>query len=323
VSGAGLTRANVTRLVVLACIWGASFLLIKFALEGLSPIQIVLARLSFGTLALVAILAVRRIALPRGGRMWGHLALMAVVANVIPFFLFGWGEQRITSGMAGVLNGTTPLFTLVFASAALPEERLSLGRALGLLIGFTGVVLVVGPWDQSGANALSGQLAIVLAAACYGVAFTYTRRFISGRGNPLALAAGQLGAGAVLLWVAAPLVAADPVSLTTRVVLSAGALGAVGTGLAYMLYYRLITDAGATTASMVTYLIPVVAVILGVAVLREPLTWNLFAGAAVVIFGVAVADGRLRRRPAGAGAEPAGVDAPVLAAEDAGRDGRH
>ena len=290
-----LSGANIARLLILACIWGASFVLIKFSLEGLSPIQIVLARLSFGTLALLVILAARRIPLPRDLRMWGHLTLMAVVANVIPFFLFGWGEQRITSGMAGVLNGTTPLFTLLIAAALLPAERLSPARAMGLLAGFAGVVLVVGPWRSEGANELSGQLAIVLAAACYGVAFTYTRRFISGRGEPLALAAGQLGAGTLMLWVAAPLIAAEPMELTARVVLSAATLGAVGTGLAYLLYYRLITDAGATTASMVTYLIPVVAVILGVAVLGEPVTWNLFAGAAVVILGVAIADGRFTR----------------------------
>lgn len=294
-SGGRLSRANIVRLVVLAGIWGASFLLIKLALEGMTPAQIVLGRLTAATATLLLILAVRRQRLPRDPALWGHFAVMGIVANIVPWFLFGWGELRITSGMAGVLNGTTPLFTLVIAAAMLPEERLSATRAMGLLIGFAGVVLVVGPWQSDGGNALSGQLACLAASACYGVSFTYTRRFISGRGEVLALSAGQLGVATVLLWLFAPLVAADPVDWSVTVTGSVLALGALGTAVAYLLYYRLIIDAGATTASMVTYLIPVFAVVLGVLVLSEALTWNLFAGAAVVILGVAIADGRFTR----------------------------
>lgn len=290
-----LSRANVARLVVLAGIWGASFLFIKLALEGMTPAQIVLGRLTAATVTLLVVLVLRRQPLPRDPALWGHFALMGVVANIVPFFLFGWGEQRITSGMAGVLNGTTPLFTLVIAAAMLPEERLSTTRALGLITGFAGVILVVGPWQIDGANALSGQIACLVASVCYGVSFTYTRRFISGRGEVLALSVGQLGMATVLLWLVAPLIAADPVDWTVPVTASVLALGALGTGVAYLLYYRLIADAGATTASMVTYLIPVFAVVLGVLVLDEALTWNLFAGAAVVILGVAIADGRFTR----------------------------
>lgn len=293
-SGTGLSRGNVVRLMVLATIWGSSFLLIKFALEGLSPVQIVMARLTAGAVTLLAVLAVRRQPLPKDRMLWVHLTAMSVVANIIPFFLFGWGEQRITSGMAGVLNGTTPLFTMLFAVSMLPEERLSLGRALGLFFGFVGVVVVVGPWDQSGVNAWTGQLGVVLAAACYGIGLTYTRRYITGRGDLVGLVAGQLLAGSVLLWLFAPVLADTPMHLDARVVLSSLGLGAIGTGFAFLLFFRLIQDAGATTASMVTYLIPVVAVVLGVVVLAEPLTWNLFVGAAVVIVGVAIADGRLR-----------------------------
>jgi drug/metabolite transporter (DMT)-like permease len=314
VNGVRLSRGNTVRLLVLAMIWGASFLLIKLALEGVSPMQIVLGRLSFGALALGLLLAVRRQPLPREPALWGHLLLMAVVANIVPFFLFGWGEQHVTSGMAGVLNGTTPLFTLVFAMALLPEERLSGLRALGLLVGFVGVVLVVGPWRNGGENALPGQLACLGAAACYGVSFTYTRRHISGRAPVLPLSVAQLLCAAGLLWIVAPVVAWTPVELTPTVVASVVGLGAVGTGMAYALYYRLIHDAGATTASMVTYLIPVFAVALGIAVLGEPLTWNLFGGAAVVILGVLVADGRLGARPR-AVVSPV-VDAPVVRAAD-------
>ncbi len=301
-----MSRATAARLAVLALVWGSSFLLIKLALEGLTPIQVVLGRLVAGAGVLGVIVRLRRQPLPRTAALWGHLALMGIVANIVPFFLFAWGEQRISSGLAGVLNGTTPLFTLAIAMGALPEERLSAQRAGGLLLGFAGVVLVVGPGlGPEGADGLlgsvPGQLACLAAAACYGVAFVYTRRFLAGSGfPPLALSACQLGAASAMLAVLAPVVARTPVQLTLSVVASVAVLGAVGTGLAYLLFYRLIGDAGATTVSMVTYLIPVVAVILGIIVLGEPLTWNVFAGAAVVIVGVALAEGRLRpaRQPA-------------------------
>lgn len=305
-----MSRASFARLGALAMAWGASFLLIKLALEGLSPMQIVVGRVSGGALVLWAILLLRRQPLPRGVRLWGHLAVLGVVANIVPFFLFGFGEERITSGLAGVLNGSTPLFTLLFALALLPEERLSLARGLGLALGLVGVVLVVGPWDTNPlTSSVPGQLACLGASSCYAAAFVYTRRFVSGSGfPPVSLAAGQLGAAAVLLWVAAPVLARGDVALTGTVVGAVAVLGGVGTGVAYLFYYRLIADAGATSTSMVTYLIPVVAVTLGVLVLAEPVGWNLFAGAAVVILGVALAEGRLRRVVPLPPARPPGQD---------------
>lgn len=301
-----MSRASIIRFVALACIWGSSFLLIKLALAGLSPVQIAYARLAAGAVVLLTVLAVRRQRLPGDRVLWGHLALMSFVANIIPFSLFGFGEERITSGLAGVLNGTTPLFTLGFAVGFLPEERLSAMRAAGFVLGFVGVVLVIGPWDQNPlTSSIPGQLACLGAAMCYGAAFVYTRRFITPRGvHPTVLAAGQLTAAVGVLTLGFPVVAASPVHLDPVVAGSALALGAFGTGIAYLLYYRLIVDAGATTTSMVTYLIPVVAVILGVLVLSEPVTWNVFAGAVVVILGVMVAEGRVRRRL------PETVDAP-------------
>lgn len=310
-----MTRASLVRLGALSLAWGASFLMIKLALEGLSPTQIVLGRLSAGAAVLWVFVGLRRPALPREPRLWGHLLVLGFVGNIVPFTLFGFAEERITSGLAGVLNGATPLFTLGFALGLLPEERLSLARGLGLCLGFVGVFLVVGPWDTNPlTSSVAGQLACLGASACYAIAFVYTRRFVSGSGYaPSTLAAGQLGAAAVLLWAAAPLVASDEIALTATVVGAVAVLGAIGTGIAYLLYYRLIADAGATSTSMVTYLIPIVAVTLGVIVLSEPVGWNLFAGAAVVILGVAIAEGRLdgvaaRLLPASAPA-PSGEDA--------------
>ncbi len=299
-----MNRANLLRLALLALIWGASFLLIALALDGLSPAQIVLTRLVSGAAVLVGIVLARRLQLPRSPVLWAHLGLMGLFANAVPNLLFAWAQERITSGLAGVLNATTPLFTLVLATTFLPSERLSPLRAAGLLLGFLGVVIVIGPWDSDPlTSSIPGQLACLGAACCYGIAFVYTRRFITGRhARPEALAAGQLMAAAAILLAAAPFVATDPVRLDPVVVGSVLTLGLVATGLAYVLYYRLITEAGATSAAMVTYLIPVVAVTLGYLVLDEPVGWNLFAGAAVVILGVAMAEGRLTLRSAGSAA---------------------
>ena len=179
-----MRRASAIRLALLACLWGASFLFIKVALRGLSPVQIVLGRLALGAAVLLIVVALRREPLPRSPIVWWHLAVAAVVANIVPYFLFGWGEQRTSSALAGVLNATTPLFTLVFALATRTEPRTTAVRLAGLLLGFVGALTVLAPWQVgSGQGSLSGQAACLLAAACYGVAFVYMRRFLTGRGQ--------------------------------------------------------------------------------------------------------------------------------------------
>lgn len=293
---AALNRASVLRLLLLACIWGMSFLFIKVSLEGMAPTQLVLARIALGMTALLAIVAVRGDRLPREPAVWGHLAVLGLLANLIPFSGFAWGEQHIASGLAGIYNASTPLFTLLVAMAALPEERPTRDRTVGLVLGFLGVLVVLAPWRGVGSGALAGQLACLVAAACYGVAITYTRKYLSPRGYaPLVLAAAQLMCATATLAVLVPLWATGPVRLAPRVVASILALGAFGTGIAYLLFYRLIAEVGATAASTVTYLAPLVAVAVGVAVLGETVAWNDFVGAGVVLLGVAVAGGQLRR----------------------------
>ena len=295
---APMNRSAVLRLGFLGAVWGTSFLFIKVALEGLSPLQVALGRTLAGAAVVWLIIAVRRLPVPRDRSLWGRVAVLSLVANVIPFYAFGWAGERISSGVSGVYNATTPLMTLVIAIVFLPEERPSRERVVGLLLGFVGVVIVLGPWRGSDqANLVTGQLAALAAAASYGVGFNVTRKKLSGTGvSPLVLAACQLTAAAVILGIITPLASREPMSLTPRVVLSMLALGALGTGIAFVLYHGLIRDIGATSASMVTFLIPLVAVALGVAVLDEPLGWNLFVGGAVVIVAVALAEGRLRRR---------------------------
>ena len=289
-------RSPVVRIAVLAGIWGCSFLFIKVALEGVTATQVVLARIVLGAVALAGFAVVRRERWPTSARTWLHLALMGIVANVVPFLGFSWGEEHgATSGLAGIYNATTPLWTLMFAIVGLPSERPTRNRLLGLGVGFIGVLVVLAPWRAVQGAHLSGQLACLGAGACYGVAFVWTRRFLSGTGSPLGLAAAQLTCAAVEFAVLAPFVAARHVSLPPRVWLSLLALGAVGTGIAYVIYYGLIAEVGATTASTVTYLVPLVAVTLGVAALGEQIRWNDFVGAAVVVAGIAVAESRLPR----------------------------
>jgi drug/metabolite transporter (DMT)-like permease len=284
------------RIGELALIWGCSFLFIKVGLEGLTPSQVVIGRVLFGATALVLVATVRRQPLPRDGWLWFHLSVFAVIGNLVPYLLFAWGEERISSGRAGVLNATTPLCTLVAAMVFLPEERPTAARLVGLVIGFAGVVVVVAPWADAhgGGGSLTAQLACLAAAALYGVSFPYTRRFISSRsGESGPLATAQMLAASALVLLALPVVGWRAPDLSVRIVLAVAALGALGTGVAYLIYHGLIRDAGATTTSLVTYFIPIVAVVLGIVVLDEPVTWNLFAGAAVVCAGVAVAEGRI------------------------------
>jgi drug/metabolite transporter (DMT)-like permease len=272
-------------------LWGSGFLFVKLALRGLSPTQVVLGQLAFGALVLLLVLAARRQPLPHAAREWAYLAGMAVLANIAPYLLFSWSEQRISSGLAGALSGTTPLVTLLLARI-FGVGRLTLARVLGLALGLAGVVLLAGPWhDGSRAVSLAGVLAALGAATCYAGSYVYARRLLTNRGTePLVLSAAQLTAGALMLGATMPWIRSQPIMLSSTVALSVVALGVLSTGIAYVFNYRLIQDEGPTAASMTNYLAPVVAVALGVAFVDERLSWNLAVGTAVVLLGVWIAE---------------------------------
>ena len=275
------------RLSALALFWGASFLLIKLGLEAMSPTQIALGRIVLGALTLLAICAVRGLRVPGDRNLWRHIAVAAVFANALPWVLLAIGEQSVESGLAGVLNATTPLWTVLFGLLA-GREALPPRRAAGLLIGFLGVLVIFAPW-QGGAMLGWGVLACVAASASYGIGFVYTGRFIAGRGTPpLVLASMQLTAAIGFSLLALPIdglrmVQWDPVAL-----LAVLALGIVGTGIGFALNYRLIGDEGATTASTVTYVMPIFSVLLGWLLLGEQLPLRVLLGMAVVLIGVAL-----------------------------------
>ena len=269
--------------VLLATIWGASFLCIKVLGESWAPVHVALGRVGLGALFLVGLLAVRREALPRG-RVWLHLAVVALLMNALPFTLFAYGETKVSSILAGLWNATTPLMTLLVMFTLIRDERPG-GRALvGLAGGFCGVTLLLGPWQGVGGDELLGHLACLAGAACYGLGLPYTRRHLSARSEGgVSLAGAQLLCATAMLAVVAPFSGVPTASLGADAIASLLVLGILGSGVAYVLTHAIVRAAGASRMSTVTYLIPVVSTALGVVVLSEPLGWNEPAGAAVVL----------------------------------------
>jgi drug/metabolite transporter (DMT)-like permease len=286
------TRPWQVQFAVLAAIWGSSFLLIKVSDESFTPLQVALGRVVCGTLALVAIALVRRERLAFSRQAWLHLAVAALLFNSIPFALFAWGETRTSSVLAGIWNAATPLFTLPFALLLVRGDRPSRMRVASVGLGFVGVLVVLGLWRGTSGGAFVGNLACVGAAACYGLGFAYTRRFLSGGHSPVALATGQLLCATVELSLVTLPLGHAPHAVSLRSTASVVTLGALGTGIAYALNYGVIRAAGITVASTVTYIVPVFSTVLGVAVLSEPLRWNAPVGGAIVLAAAALAQNR-------------------------------
>ncbi len=286
----------------LGVIWGCSFLFIKLGLQSFTPVQVAFGRLAIGALTLLVVGRIAGARLPRSRTTWRHLAVVALLFCSIPFTLFAFGETQVSSVLAGIINAVTPLTTLVVVLAAFPEERVTREKVVGLVIGFAGVLVVLGVWAGIGVGEITGVAACVAAVCCYGIAFPYTRRHLVGTGeSPLTLATGQVLLGAVFLApVVAVTAAVDGGAIRTPIepstILGMLALGALGSGIAYVLNTRVVIAAGGTTASSVTYITPLVAVAVGSTLLNEPVTWNEPVGALIVLFGVAVAQGRVSGR---------------------------
>jgi drug/metabolite transporter (DMT)-like permease len=285
--------------LVLTVVWGSSFLFIKVGIQQLPPLYVSLGRVFAGALTLLVVLLASRARLPRDPRIWGHLLVVGAVGAAAPFTLFAYGEQRVSSALAGIWNAATPLVVLPVAGLVFRTERLTRAKVAGILLGFLGVLVVLGVWQGVGGVQLTGQLMCLGAACCYGVAIPYQRRFLSRPDiSMIGVPAGQLIMAALVLLVTAPLVSGAPPALSSLgadVVGSVLALGVLGTGLAFLFNYRVIRYAGATTSASVTYLLPVVATALGVLLRGERLSWYQPVGALIVLCGVAVAQGMLRR----------------------------
>lgn len=293
----------VKKLIVLGLMWGWSFFFIKVALEGMTPTAVVAGRLAFGALTVLATLAYTRTPLPRGWELWRRLALMTLITNIIPFTLFAWAQERITSALTSVLNASTALFAGVVATIFL-SERLKRSQQAGLALGFIGVGVAagLGTGDLVGSS-LTGTLAGLGGALCYAFGFAYSQHHDLGA-NPTATSAGQLMLGALVM---APVGVATSVTegfaLTPTRFLAMLALGTLGTGIGFIIYYRMIAEVGAAKASIVTYLVPVVGLVVGVTVADEPFSWRLVVGGVLILTGVIAVQGNIpawmrRRAPA-------------------------
>jgi len=276
-------------LLALGCVWGASFLFIKVLVDDTGPLEVATGRLCIGAIAILTFIRLRGLAIPRTPSLVARVGVLALVANIAPFALIAWGEEHIESGTASVLNSTMPIFTALFAAAILPEERCTAARAGGLMVGFLGVLVLTGDevFDITSSNVL-GQLAVILAAACYAVGSVYSRTLLRST-DPIGLSALQVAAGAVLSIPILLAVEGRPdYSLSIEAWLCLLALGAGATGVAYVAYIWLIDVTGSVRASLVTYVIPVVGLFLGWAVLDESIGLDTLVGTALIIGGVAM-----------------------------------
>ncbi|CAM5242393.1 Multidrug transporter OS=Streptomyces aurantiogriseus OX=66870 GN=GCM10010251_49080 PE=4 SV=1 [Streptomyces aurantiogriseus] len=281
------------RFGALSLIWGFSFLLIKVGTEGYAPFQVTLGRLVFGTAVLAAAMAVKRERLPRGARTWGHLTVAALLLNALPFSLFAYAELTIPSTLAGICNATSPLWGMALSLVALSEDRPTRLRVAGLGLGFLGVLTVLGAWQGFDGLDARGTTLALLASLSYPIGWIYVRRTLAGTGSSaLSLTGAQLLLATAQLAVITPLFTSLPTRFPLVPLLAVAALGALGTGLAVLIQYGLVTEVGPTTAQMVTYFIPVIATAAGVALLGETLTWSTPVGAVIVLAGAALTQAR-------------------------------
>ena len=284
--------------VLTGVIWGSSFLFMKVALVGLSPGQVAWSRLILGALTLGLFVLARRDTLPRRLAVWGHMSVLAISFCVLPFLLFSWAQQYVTSGLASIYNATTPIMTAVMAGLLFRVERLKPVQIVGILIGILGVMVIIAPWQGLDLNqSLVAQLAILGATACYGFSLAYMRRFVADSGmSALVFSFLNIGIAAAIMAVLTPVIALTPVALDPWIVGSVLLLGCLGTGVAYIWNQNTLRAWGPTRASTVTYITPVVGVALGIVVLGEHVSWNEPVGAIVVFLGILLAQDRLRMR---------------------------
>jgi len=285
-------------LVALSILWGGSFFFTSIALTGLPPFTIVVLRVGIAAIVLNLVLPVLGLRVPMTLRAWAAFFSLGVLSNALPFCLIVWGQTQITSGLASILNATTPLFTVLIAHVATDDEKMSANRLAGVLIGFAGVTALIGPEALAGAGSnVLAQLACIAAAVCYGCSGVYGRRLRTMGIAPLVASTGMVTASTLLL-IPIALIVDRPWMLVPPSPAAWGAvlgLAMLSTVVAYFLYFRILATAGATNLMLVTFLIPVSAILLGVLVLGEQLEPQHVLGMALIGAGLAATDGRLLR----------------------------
>jgi len=281
--------------IALGITWGCSFIFIKLGLDFLTPIGVAFGGAALGAMTLVTFARIKNIALPREIKTWAHLTFPAMTLNVIPGYLFPVAEQDVTSILAGIINAVTPLMTLIAMMLVFRSEKVSRAQLIGLFLGFAGVLTHLGAWQGLGENPLSAVLALLFSVACYGLSFPYSRKFILPLGlRPEAAAATQL---VIASFILLPFYLMDGIAkddYQPGPVLAMLALGIFGRGFAYIWNFQIMSAAGSAIASSVTYVTPVVAVIVGIIFLGEGVTWYEPVGGVIVLFGAAIAQGRIK-----------------------------
>ncbi|GHA95191.1 ABC transporter permease [Algimonas arctica] len=294
-----MSVSDIAILAVLSLLWGGSFFFVEVLVNYLPPLTIVTARVGLAAMLLWVIVLATGVQRPTERKDWLSLLVVGGLNNALPFSLIVWGQTQIDSGLASVLNATTPLFTVVVASVFLADERLTKNKLAGVMIGLVRICVLVGPNAFRGlGQSVLGQLAVVGAAMSYALAGVFSRRFAARGIPPLMIATGQVSSATLLLLI--PVILIDGAAIMTPLPITAwGALIGIAlfsTVLAYILYFRLIASAGATNAALVTFLIPLSAIALGAIFLGERFTPIQAAGAALIGVGLVVMDGRVFNR---------------------------
>lgn len=291
-----MSLTDIIILVTLSILWGGSFFFIEVLVDHLPPLTIVTARVGLAALALWGIVLARKLPLPQNKVQWGALFIIGFLNNALPFCLITWGQTQINSGLASIFNATTPFFTVLVAGALLTDEKITKPKLAGVIIGLIGTAVLIGPDALKGVTgSMLGQLAVMGAAISYAFAGTYARRFKKWGLSPLIVATGQVSMAVLMLlplmlFIDRPWVNfAMPFDAIWAII----GLAFFSTVIAYNLYFRLIASAGATNAALVTFLIPISAILLGVTILGESFTGLQAIGMGLIGVGLLVMDGRV------------------------------
>ena len=281
--------------IALGIVWGSSFLFIKWGLESFTSIGVAFMRGAIGGVTLLAYSLVTKTKLPNKVKDWMHLAVLAMLLNAIPGFLFAFGEERVSSVMAGLLNATTPLMAGIVIALAFREQKVNKDQTSGIILGFLGIALLTGAFNGLSKNSRIGVAALLAATLCYGISFPYSKRYISTMTyTSTALATAQVCSSAILLSPFALIFGVRTGALTSNAIWGMVALGAAGTGVAYIWNFRNVRLAGSAIASTVTYITPIVATILGIAFLDEPFGFHQVLGGLLVLLSAALIQKRVR-----------------------------
>lgn len=283
-------------IVLLSILWGGSFFFVGVAVKDFPPFTIVLCRVTLASAILLVVIYIKGNKMPSSLALWGGFIVMGALNNLIPFSLIVWGQTHIGSGLASILNGTTPIFSVILAHFLTKEERLTTNRMFGVLVGWVGVTVLIGidSLRNFGIEML-GQFAVLGAAFSYACAAIYGRRFKDL--SPLVVATGML-CGSTIMMTPMTLFIDQPWNLSSSgyTMIALFGLAAISTSLAYIIYFRILATAGPTNLLLVTLLIPLSAILLGVMVLGERQEWNAFVGMGLIFIGLIAIDGRLLKR---------------------------